>query len=353
MKKPLPAKLICYFKKKPIVLMSRHERWKKVAKEQKVSREALKRLEWIIFYETKGGFNASFTCRYFGIAPKTFYKYLNRFDQNPASLEDHSRAPQNVRKREITLEQEDRIVFLRKANMFYGKEKLRAEYNEVYSEDISDWKIGYTIRKHKLYPDVRKVEKHRLRINRSQSKKRITELKKKTRNSLGHLLQIDTIVIHMFGLKRYILTAIDTFGKLAFARVYRNQSSYSAADFLKRLDFLFDHEIVNIQTDNGAEFQKEFRTAAKELKLDHYFSRARTPKDNCYVERFNGTLQKEWLNEGNFSSDVSRMNRSLTDWLIHYNFKRRHSSLGNLSPINYCVKYKKVLPMYPTINSRI
>ena len=333
---------------KPIILMNRYDRWRKVAKEQKISREALKRLEWMIFYETKGGFNVLFTCRYFGIAPKTFYKYQNRFDQNPLNLEDHSRAPRNVRRRAITLVEEDRIVGLRKANMFYGKEKLRAEYNERYGKDISSWKIWYTVKKHDLYPDVKKVEKHRLKVKRSVNRKKITELKKKTKNSLGYLIQIDTIVIHAYGLKRYILTAVDTFGKLAFARVYRNQSSYSAADFLKRLDFLFGHEIVNIQTDNGAEFQKEFRTAANELKLDHYFSRARTPKDNCFVERFNGTLQKEWLNEGNFSSDVSLMNHSLTDWLIHYNFKRRHASLGNLSPINYCIENKKVLPMYST-----
>jgi len=343
-----PPKWYSYFKKKPITLMNRHERWRKVAKEQKISREAMKRLEWMIFYETKGDFNVLFTCRHFGIAPKTFYKYQNRFDQNPLNLEDQSRAPQNVRQKEITLVEEDRVVALRKANMFYGKEKLRAEYNEVYGEDISDWKIGYTIKKHKLYPDVKKVEKHRLKIKRAINRKKITELKQKTKNQLGYLLQIDTIVIHAYGLKRYVLTAIDTFGKLAFARVYRNQSSYSAADFLKRLDFLFDHEIVNIQTDNGSEFQKEFRIAAKELKLDHYFSRARTPKDNCFVERFNGTLQKEWLNEGNFNPDVSLMNRNLTDWLIRYNFKRRHSSLGNLSPINYCIENKQLLPMYST-----
>jgi transposase InsO family protein len=348
MNKKLPASLLHYFKSKPILLMDRYERWRHVAREQKISREALKRLEWMIFYETKGGFNVLFTCRHFGIAPKTFYKYQNRFDQNPRNLEDRSCAPQNVRKRTITLVEEDRVVALRKANMFYGKEKLRAEYNEIYGEDISDWKIWYTIKKHDLYPDPKKVEKHRLKIKRSINRKKITELEKKTKNQLGYLLQIDTVVIHAYGLKRYILTAVDTFGKLAFAKVYRNQSSYSAADFLKRLDFLFNHEIMNIQTDNGAEFQKEFRTAASQLKLDHYFSRARTPKDNCYVERFNGTLRKEWLDQGNFHPDISLMNRNLTDWLIRYNFKRRHSSLGNLSPIDYCIENKQLLPMYST-----
>ncbi|MGA2666756.1 MAG: integrase core domain-containing protein [Patescibacteria group bacterium] len=348
MNKPLPAELFCYFKSKPIVLINRHERWKKVAKEQKISREAAKRLEWIIFYETKGEFNAVFTCRHFGIARKTFYKYLNRFNQNPISLEDHSKRPFNVRQKMITLEEETRIISLRKRYIFYGAEKLRAEYNELYGKDISSWKIGYTIAKFQLYPNPKKVDKHRLQIKRNRRKRKITELKKRNENILGHLIQIDTIVLHLDGLKRYILTAIDTYGKLAFARVYRNASSYSAADFLERLNFLFDDQIVNIQTDNGSEFLKHFEKACQSLKMEHFFSRARTPQDNAYVERFNQTLQKEWLSEGHFHPDPSVMNAKLTDWLIRYNFHRRHASLGNISPINYCIKNRQLLPMYST-----
>lgn len=342
-----------YFKRKPIVLMDRHERWRNVAKTQKLSREALRRLEWIIFYEDKGGFNVLFTCRHFGIAPKTFYKYLNRFNQNPASLEDRSRAPLKVRSREITLQQEDRIVALRKENMFYGQEKLRAEYKERYNEDISSWKIWYTIKKHALYPNPARTEQERLKRKRSQKRKKITELRNKNSQALGYLIQVDTIVLNLFGLRRFILTAIDSFGKIAFARVYRNQSSYSASDFLRRLNFLLDNQIVNIQTDNGSEFLKHFEKACQELKLNHYFSRPKTPKDNCYVEYFNRTLQKEWLNQGNFYPDISVMNQSLTEWLIKYNFKRRHDSLGNLSPINYCIENKKLLPMYSIVSSGI
>jgi transposase InsO family protein len=330
MKKRMPAELIGYFFSKPIVLMNRYERWRKVAKMKKCSRDTLKKIEWIIFYETRGGFNASFTCRHFGIPPKTFYKYLNRFDGNPVSLEDRSRAPQHVRQKEITLEEEDRVVLLRRKYMFYGKDKLRDEYNEIYGEDISSWKIGYTIKKHDLYPDPKRTEKQRRKRELSQRKKRITELKKKNGQALGYLIQVDTIVLHLWGLKRYIFTAIDSLGKIAFARCYRNQSSYSAADFLQRLSFLLDGKISNIQTDNGSEFLKYFEQACHELKLDHYFSRARTPKDNCYVEYFNRTLQKEWLNEGNFDPDISVMNKSLTDWLIYYNFQRRHASLDNV-----------------------
>lgn len=338
-----------YFKPKPIKLMCQYQRWKEIAKDQGISRDALMHLNWIIFYETKANYNASLTCRHFGIPAKTFYKYLNRFDSTDfSSLEPRSRAPKRVRQRQITLEQEQRIIKLRNKYLCYGKEKLRQEYLEIYKEDISCHKIYYTIRKHHLYRDKVRIQRARRRSALRINKQRISTLKKRNKQALGHLIQVDTIVLHLFGIKRYILTGIDKYGKLAYARCYRNQSSYSATDFLIRLNYLIDDQIVNIQTDNGSEFSKHFERACTTLGISHYFSRARTPKDNAVIERFNRTLQEEWLDNGNFTEDIDEMNRRLTVWLEFYNFKRRHFSLGNMSPINYLIKYRKVLPMYPT-----
>ena len=341
--------LWAYFRQKPIRLKNRYDRWRQVAKDQTISRQAQRHLEWIIFYETKAGYNALFTCRHFGISAKTFYKYLNRFDSiDFTTLEERSRAPRHVRQREITLEEEQRIITLRKQYLNYGKEKLRQEYQERYGQDISCHKIYYTIRIHNLYRDKAKIERARKRSESYRVKKRIATLKRRNRMTLGHLVQVDTIVLHLFGLKRYIVTGIDIFGKIAYARVYKNQSSFSSADFLRRLNYLMEDRVVNIQTDNGSEFAKYFESACNALKINHYFSRVRTPKDNAILERFNRTLQEEWLDNGNFSSDIEEMNRRLTEWLIFYNFKRRHHSLDNMSPINYLIKYRKVLPMYST-----
>jgi DNA invertase Pin-like site-specific DNA recombinase len=63
-----------------IHLLSKHQRWKKQAEKLKLSREAKNRLNWIIYYETKGENNVSKTVRYFGIGRSTFYKWFNRFD---------------------------------------------------------------------------------------------------------------------------------------------------------------------------------------------------------------------------------------------------------------------------------
>lgn len=338
-----------FTKSQPHILLDRYERWRRVAKIQGISREATKRLEWIIYYETKAEFNTTFTCRHFGIARKTLYKFLDRFDSaNFHTLEDQSRAPIHVRQKEITTLEEDRIKTIRLEDLNQGKEKIREEYNERYGEDISCHKILYTIQKYKLYRNPIKVEKDKNKQKTRRKKKRISDLKTRNNNTLGFLIQIDTIVLHLFGLKRYILTAIDKYGKIAFARVYKNHSSQSASDFLKRLNYLFDDQIVNIQTDHGSEFAKEFEIACQGLNIEHYFSRVRTPKDNAVIERFNRTLQEEWLDDGQFSPDVLIFNKNLTHWLVYYNSKRRHASLNYQSPINYCIQTGRLLPMSPT-----
>ena len=110
------------------------------------------------------------------------------------------------------------------------------------------------------------------------------------------------IVIYWQGLKRYIFTAIDYYSKIALAYMYKSKSSLNAKDFLERLYYLFDGKIENLQTDNGSEFQGMFEKAVEELNLEHYFNRAKTPKDNPVNERFNRTLEEEFFTIREFSS---------------------------------------------------
>ena len=105
-----------FFKAKPLKLLSKYERWKKIAKLLKLSKLACQRLEWIIYYETKAKRDAAFTARHFGISRKTFYKWFNRFQdgRNFPGLEDQDRAPKRKRQREITPLEEERIINIRK-----------------------------------------------------------------------------------------------------------------------------------------------------------------------------------------------------------------------------------------------
>ena len=130
--------------------------------------------------------------------------------------------------------------------------------------------------------------------------------------------------------------------------MYTTHSSLSAKDFLHRLHLLLDGRIENIQTDNGSEFHKHFDEACQSLGLEHYWSRVKTPKDNAVNERFNRTLQDEFLSLGNMTADTTEFNRRVTEWLIEYNFRRPHQALNYMPPMNFTFKYHKVLPMYPS-----
>jgi transposase InsO family protein len=130
--------------------------------------------------------------------------------------------------------------------------------------------------------------------------------------------------------------------------MYTTHSSASARDFLYRLHLLLDGKIENVQTDNGSEFHRHFETACQQLNLAHYWSRIKTPKDNAVNERFNRTVQDEFISLGNMTADTVTFNHNLTEWLVEYNFSRPHQTLGYLPPISFTFKYHKVLPMYPS-----
>jgi len=334
-----------FFKAKPFNLLSKYERWKRIANLLKLSKSAFQRLEWIIYYETKARKNATFCARHFGISRKTFYKWYNRFQdgKNFAGLEEQDRAPKRKRQREISPLEEHNIFQLRKKYIRRSARKLVFDYQRIYGQNISAWKIQKVIEKYHLYFHPQKNAKIQRKRKRAQKKKRITELKQKKVS--GFLLCLDVIVIYWNGLKRYIFTAIDKYSKLAFAWMYTSKSSYSARDFLYRLYYLLDGKVLNVQHDNDSCFEKRFKKACQELNIGQYYNRPRTPKDNSTNERFNRTLKEEFIQLANFTPDPAIFNPKLVEYLIDYDFYRVHQTLGYLPPIEFAQKHFKVLPM--------
>jgi len=307
-----------------------------------LSKQAKQRIKWFDFYDKCK--NVSLACRYFGISRKTFYKWHNRYDRKDiATTEDQDKAPIRKRQREITPEQRTRIIQLRKKYIRYSKIKLAKIYQREYNEFISSWKIQKVIEQYKLYYNPRKTARITKKRLRAVKKKRITELKKKPKT--GFLLCLDVVETRWNNIKRFIFTGIDYFSKVAFARIYKNANSYNAADFLNRLLYLTNGKVENIQTDNGSEFEKYFNLGCQNSELNRYYNRPRTPKDNSVNERFNRTLQDEFVNLGNFTPDVIQFNHRFTEWLIEYNFRRPHETLNYETPININ-NSTKVSPMY-------
>ncbi len=61
------------------------------------------------------------------------------------------------------------------------------------------------------------------------------------------------------------------------------------------------------------------------------FSQPGTPTENTYIERFNGRLREEYLNQHWFRSLEEAMHL-LELWRIEYNTERQHSSLADRTP---------------------
>jgi transposase InsO family protein len=274
-----------------------------------------------------------------------FYYWKKRYDPyNLLTLEDKDRTPKRKRQRQITLEQERRIVDLRKQYIRYGKEKIAIRYQQLYGEKISSWQVQKVIEKYNLYYQPLKTAKIARKRRKAIKKKRITELAKKQKT--GFLVCLDVIVIYWNNLKRYIFTAVDHYSKIALAFMYKSKSSLNTQDFLKRLYYLFDGKIDNLQTDNGSEFQGIFEKAANQLELSHYFNRPRTARDNPVNERFNRTLKEEFLQLGNFHPDPQVFNPKLGGWLEEFIFKRPHEALGYKTPIEFACGKAQLSKMY-------
>lgn len=336
----------CFFPSRDNPLLTRYDRWRGIGKLLKLSAPARLRLEWIIFYHTKAERNVALTARHFGVSRKAIHAWLNRFDEtNLRSLESGSRRPHRVRRPTFTALQEERVRELRSRYSTAGRDKLQVLYQEDYGEPIGYWHMRRIVHDRGLYAE-RAVRTKRQAAQRTVIKhKRITELIKQPIQ--GFLVEADGIVIYFANQKRYVFTAIDYWSRIGFAYMYTSKGSRNAADFLRRLVLLYGGRIDNLHIDNGSEFKKDFLKAADELKITLYHARPYRAQDKPLVERFNGILQQEWIDLGHFTLDVEQFNRSLMDYLIYYNFKRPHHSLGLRRPMEVAtMKMVDVLPMW-------
>ena len=164
---------------------------------------------------------------------------------------------------------------------------------------------------------------------------------KKLRRPRGHrVLEVDTVVRFVDGVKRYILTALDTEKRTAFAACYSNHGSRSAADFLERVREVLPNCPTSLQTDNGSEFALHFEQACRERDMTHFHTYPRSPKMNAHIERFNRTLDEEFLryHRALLRDDVSAFNDRLVDWLLWYNGERPHYALGQVSPFQFMMR---------------
>lgn len=72
----------------------------------------------------------------------------------------------------------------------------------------------------------------------------------------------------------------------------------------------------------------------------HFFSYPKSPKQNATIERFNRTLQEEFVEEHRdlLELDLTQFNNKLIDYLLFYNTKRPHHTLKLKVPMKEVVE---------------
>lgn len=128
------------------------------------------------------------------------------------------------------------------------------------------------------------------------------------------------------------LTIVDDFTRECLAiEVDTSLPGDRVARVLDRLAFLRGLP-QGIVIDNGPEFTGRALDTwafARKVKLDHI--RPGKPVENAFIERFNGRLRDECLNEHWFST-LKEAQVRIEAWRQDYNRNRPHSSLGDMTP---------------------
>jgi transposase InsO family protein len=142
------------------------------------------------------------------------------------------------------------------------------------------------------------------------------------------------------GVKDYFYSAIDAKLKFAITLNYKRLTSRNMKDFYVRFKGVYPGKITSWQSDNGSENLGEFDDLLKREKIPHYFSYPRCPKINTYIERYNRTIQEEFIDHHiDIIHDKRLFHQHLADYLIFYNAIRAHKTLGLISPLEYLIQY--------------
>jgi transposase InsO family protein len=301
--------------------------------------EEAKRRATILDFWKKYGLEA--TKDAFKVSERTLFRWQDKLKKKDGKLEalnNQSRAPKTRRVRRTGEVLQSRIIYLRTIHPRIGKSKLNhlLKKEGFRTKETTVGRILDDLKKKGLLPLYNKVSMYArtgsVIVNTHVYKKKLRRPK-----SLDECVQIDTVVRFVDGIKRYIVTAINTKNRFAFAYTYTNHSSLSASDFIKKLQASAPFPITHIQTDNGSEFAYHFREYLEKQNIVHYHIYPRHPNMNAHIERFNRSLSEEFIKSNRviLAHDLPLFNQKLIDYMIYYNTERPHYSLSLLSPLEY------------------
>lgn len=154
----------------------------------------------------------------------------------------------------------------------------------------------------------------------------------------GYLGSQDTFYVgNLKGVGRiYQQTFIDTYSKVAFAKLYTSKTPITSADILndRVLPFFAQQQLpmLRILTDRGTEYcgrmdQHDYQLYLAINDIDHTKTKAQSPQTNGICERFHKTILQEFYQitfRKKLYTGLDELQKDLDEWIKYYNNERTH-----------------------------
>ena len=295
--------------------------------------------------------NVSQACKLFGYSRDTFYRYKDLYDEGgELALQEVSRRKPN-RKNRIESSVEDAIGAMATEKPAYGQVRVSNELKKK-GVFISPAGVRCVWLRHEL-----ETFRKRLKVLESRSaeqgliltEEQVVALEKAREEKQaygeiethhpGYLGAQDTYYVGTIkGVGRiYQQTFIDTYSKVAEAKLYDRKGALIAADILndRVLPFFEEHGIslLRMLTDRGTEYcgareHHEYELYLALEDIDHSKTKAKSPQTNGICERLHRTMQDEFYAVAfrkKIYNNLDDLQQDLDVWLKEYNTERTHT----------------------------
>lgn len=294
--------------------------------------------------------NVSRACKIMGLSRDTFYRYKAAVDNGGIdALIDKNRRKPNVKNR---VEEAIEIAIVDYAVEQPAHGQVRAS-NELRKRGffVSPSGVRCVWLRNQLarFKDrLKALENKMAQEGTILTEVQVQALEKKKNDDLvsgeietahpGYLGSQDTFYVGTLkGVGRiYQQTFVDTYSKVASAKLYTTKTPITSADLLndRVLPFFEEHQLplLRILTDRGTEYcgkveSHDFQLYLAINDIEHTKTKARSPQTNGICERFHKTILQEFYQvtfRKKIYSDLDQLQQDLDVWLFHYNNERTH-----------------------------
>ena len=271
-----------------------------------------KRKARILAFWQKHGLEA--TIEAFGVKRRTLYLWKSKQKKGGGSLEalnEKSKRPKSVRRRAWPDEIKGEIKRLRDTYPNLGKDKIHPLLKAFCLEraicSSSVPTIGRIIAD---APDRMRTFPVKVRHSGEIVRRKRAKKARKPKNFIathpGHCVAFDTVERIIHGCRRYVVTATDVYSRFALAFATKSHASLAAQQFFSAIQELFPYQLEYVPTDNGSEFMKHFDQEIRRLHKIHWHTYPKCPRMNPHCERFNRTIQEEFVDSSRERASRSR-----------------------------------------------